>query len=248
MKITTINHEARKELGLNLTQYCIADSVYHLSNNPKAKKQGWCNANKQYLAEYFGISRQAVHTIINKLVAEDLLLRDSNNSQLLKTTERWYQVVIEWKEYCKETLHSTVNKLDTNCKESLHGTVNKLDTKCKETLHPSNKENNNKDIDSDKSLSVDFLKSREQQIIDDMTAQQMALDDIGMKAHVKPERLYSLIQPWANHNRATGFENKRHMINSFRKYVQQHKLEVSQGGGGVATTPMLRPGERRRVS
>ncbi|MCC6864573.1 MAG: hypothetical protein IT280_00270 [Ignavibacteria bacterium] len=54
VKFTTIEHVAREELSLDLTEYAIADSIYHLSNGPSNKVPGWCFASKVYLARFIG--------------------------------------------------------------------------------------------------------------------------------------------------------------------------------------------------
>ena len=33
---TTILHSARENLGITTNEYCVADIIYHLSNNPKS--------------------------------------------------------------------------------------------------------------------------------------------------------------------------------------------------------------------
>ena len=37
---TVISHTKRIELGLNVMEYCVADTIYHLGNNPRNKMKG----------------------------------------------------------------------------------------------------------------------------------------------------------------------------------------------------------------
>ena len=90
---TLIIHKARMSLGLTFTEYCIADSIYHLSNNPRSRIQGWCTASKETLGFYAGIKRWQVNNLINVLIDKKLVEKDPQTSYL-KTTNRWYENVI----------------------------------------------------------------------------------------------------------------------------------------------------------
>ncbi|KKK87568.1 hypothetical protein LCGC14_2751940, partial [marine sediment metagenome] len=43
-------HKIRKDLDLSLMEYCVADCIYHLSNNPSSQIKGWCYASKETIA------------------------------------------------------------------------------------------------------------------------------------------------------------------------------------------------------
>ena len=130
LNYTNINHNARHILKLSVNAYCVADAIYHLSNNPKAEIIGWCFASKDYLGKNLDLSRQTVHSIINKLL-ETGYIEKSNETGYLRVTEIWYQVVIG---NSKETLQS-VKKVYTPVKE--------VDTDSKKSLHNNNIYNNN---------------------------------------------------------------------------------------------------------
>lgn len=83
MKFTTINHEARIELGLTMNEYAVADSIYHLSNSPTYKEK----INKTYLADFFHIERKNILLIINRLIEKWLLNKEWN-----KTTIKWVEI------------------------------------------------------------------------------------------------------------------------------------------------------------
>lgn len=93
LNYTIILHSVRKELGLSLNEYCIADSIYHLSNNPSSTVQGWCYASRKHLGEVIGISEQAVYPIIEKLISLGLVEKNPE-TKYLRTTEKWYDMVV----------------------------------------------------------------------------------------------------------------------------------------------------------
>ena len=93
ISFTTILHDKRKELELNLMEYCVADTIYNLSSNPKSPVQGWCYASKDTLAEILDTTRQTVFTIVNKLIGKGLVERHSE-TKYLRTTEKWFNFII----------------------------------------------------------------------------------------------------------------------------------------------------------
>ena len=90
---TTILHDKRKRLGLSLMEYCIADTVYNLSNNPKSPVHGWCYASKEALADILGTTRQTIFTCVNNLI-EKGLVEKHEETRYLRTSESWYNNII----------------------------------------------------------------------------------------------------------------------------------------------------------
>lgn len=133
---TTINHEARTKLGLTWLEYGLADLIYNLANNPKSIFPGWCYASKENLAKQLGVTKQTVHTILNKLEKLGLIVRETETKHI-KVTIDWYKTVV----------------IKTDSKETLP-MVKKVYSKSKETLLPPSKETlhniyiTNKDINN----------------------------------------------------------------------------------------------------
>jgi hypothetical protein len=117
-QFTTIDHEIRRKFNITLNEYAVCDSIYYLSRYEP------CNASKEYIGEFIGISRQTVQKIINNLIYKKLIIKVKFGH--LMTSEIWENEILQTK---------TVKKVDTNCKESLQLTVKKVDTNCKESLH-----------------------------------------------------------------------------------------------------------------
>lgn len=125
---TTIIHSARNNLGLSNNEYIFCDTIYHLSNNPEYK---YCIMSKEKLGEIIGVSKQAIHKLIIKMIELGLIEKEETLKGL-KTTKKWYKNVILRDESTKFTdskeslpLQSTkftpmVKKVYSDSKESLH--------------------------------------------------------------------------------------------------------------------------------
>ncbi len=130
---TTILHSAREQLELTANEYCIADIIYHLSNNPKSKIQGWCYASRQTIGSFVGITKQSIFSIITKLEKKNIIEKD-NETKYLRTTENWYNIVVINRLKCigKETLPAVkktdeaVKKTDGIGKETLPNIYNNI--------------------------------------------------------------------------------------------------------------------------
>lgn len=90
---TTIIHDVREFLDISLEDYCVANAVYHLSNNPDSKIQGWCYSSKRYISEFIKISERTVYRCIENLIQKELVVRDEE-TKYLKTTRKWYETAV----------------------------------------------------------------------------------------------------------------------------------------------------------
>ena len=136
LRYSLILHNIRIELGLNLVRYCIADSIYHLSNNPDSKVQGWCYASKEHIARFLGVASRTVFSHIKWLIKEGLVEKDEE-TKYLRTTKKWYEKVVLMKmrkEY--EEIARPMKKLHSGSEEVAH-------IGCEETSHYNNNINNN---------------------------------------------------------------------------------------------------------
>lgn len=86
---TTINHKAQKELGLSITDYCLADTIHNLASNPANKVSGWCWASRKTLAVMLDVSERTVYKGIKKMSAAGLLEMDHNAN--IRATAKWYK-------------------------------------------------------------------------------------------------------------------------------------------------------------
>jgi hypothetical protein len=101
-------------MKLTLNEYCIADTIYHLSNNPSSQAPGWCYKSKESMAEDLGLTKQSVLKIIDKLIKSGLVEK-ADQTKFLRTTDAWYETVVVGG---KESLPS-VKKVYDGGKESL---------------------------------------------------------------------------------------------------------------------------------
>ena len=150
---TLILHNIRKKIKLSLMEYCLADSIYHLSNNPRSKVKGWCFATKNTIARILGTSSQTIFDNLIKLINKGFVEKDEE-TRYIRTTNKWYESVVLVKaqaEY-QETLHP-IKKLDRGVSRNFTPTIKKLDTY------------NNKDNDIDKDLREKILKEAKEKLI-----------------------------------------------------------------------------------
>src|ERR1035437_3295933 len=90
---TLILHQIRKELKLTLMEYCVADSIYHLSNNPKSQVKGWCYASKETMSKMLGSTRKTIFETIKKLIEKGFVEKDEETKHI-RTTSKWYENVV----------------------------------------------------------------------------------------------------------------------------------------------------------
>ncbi len=83
----------RRDLDLSCNDYCVADTIYHLSNNPENKHGSWCYASKETLGEMLALSKPTIHKIIIKLITKKLVIKHEVTKHL-KTTQLWYDTVV----------------------------------------------------------------------------------------------------------------------------------------------------------
>ena len=92
-RFTTIYHPIRIELGLNVNEYVVIDSVHQLSHKPS---HPWCTQSKDDIAAYTGISRRTVFRAIDAGIEKGLL--EKNERGDIRSTERWITTVMLYKQ------------------------------------------------------------------------------------------------------------------------------------------------------
>lgn len=144
---THILHNAREELGLSVIEYCVADTICHLSISPISAVPGWCYMSRPRMAALLGISRRSIFNIIDRLTQLGLVVRQ-DDSGYLKTTNKWYRATAPGAG-AKSALPSA--KIALPSAKSALRPVQKLH-------YPSAKiaPNNNSDINKDINSNSDF--------------------------------------------------------------------------------------------
>ena len=89
MIYTTIIHKSRIKHGLSNNDYCIANAIYHLSNNPDSKFQGWYFGKIETLAKMFKFSRATAYNSVQKLIDKGLVEKHKETG-FLKTSKLWW--------------------------------------------------------------------------------------------------------------------------------------------------------------
>lgn len=146
-KYTDIDEVAREQFNLLYEEYAIANSIYVLSTNPDAPVPGWCNASKQYIAEFLGgdwlskediekyvaengekprtrITEKSMYNYLNLLLKKKLIERHPTMSGFLRTTKLWYDTVQVY-QTDEKPKNSKQKNLQGDCK-SYSPTLNNL--------------------------------------------------------------------------------------------------------------------------
>ena len=92
---TTIKHYPRVEYDLSNNDYCIANAIYHLSNNPDSIFKGWYYGKIETLGSMFNLSRASAYNCVNKLIEKNLIERNEE-SGFLKTTNLWWNEFVNY--------------------------------------------------------------------------------------------------------------------------------------------------------
>jgi len=92
-RFTTIYHPIRVELGLNNNEYIFVDSVHQLSHSPE---HPWCSQSKEQIAAFTGMSERTVYRA--RVVGLDKGLIETNERGDLRTTMKWVQTVVLYKQ------------------------------------------------------------------------------------------------------------------------------------------------------
>jgi hypothetical protein len=92
---TTIKHHPRVKYELSNNDYCIANAIYHLSNNPDSIFKGWYHGKVETLGKMFDLSRASAYNSITKLIDKKLVEKNAE-SGFLKTTKLWWDEFVNF--------------------------------------------------------------------------------------------------------------------------------------------------------
>ena len=90
-RYTLVLHSARKELGISIHEYCLADTVHKLSGS-RSPVPGWCYASKEQMGKTLGFSRQSIHSMILTLKKQGLI-EIQEGTGYLRSTDLWRDTV-----------------------------------------------------------------------------------------------------------------------------------------------------------
>jgi len=122
---TTIIHPLRKAYNLSLNEYCVLDTIYHLSNNEQF--WWWCIKSKANIADDLDLWEATIYRIIDNLIDRWLIKRDEN-TKYLRITDEWSENIankdkwsVSWKNIAIIWKHdsTTIKMIDTLSKWEL---------------------------------------------------------------------------------------------------------------------------------
>ncbi len=153
---TNIQHAFRKEHNLSCNEYVLCDMIYFLSNSAASSVPGWCYLSKENLADNIGLSKQAVLTMIERMIEHGFLIKN-DQTKYLKTSAKWQESY-----HGKETLPPVTGK----------ETLPNLFTNGKETLPDSGKETlpHNYNVNNNIHITIDKIKKDKENLFTELTA------------------------------------------------------------------------------
>lgn len=145
-KFTTIHHATRIEMGLTLNEYAVYDIIYRSQTHPDYHKDGWAENSYRELSSFLGMTKGAVHGIIDRGVERGFLEVNPANPRQKKTTEQWYN---------KAYLEGAEVKRSENERSENERKINKSVQKMNATVQKMNAINKDK-------LNTNSIKDKEQ--------------------------------------------------------------------------------------
>ncbi|MDD3497821.1 MAG: hypothetical protein PHH92_10605 [Aliarcobacter skirrowii] len=92
---TIIKHHQRVKYKLSNNDYCIANAIYHLSNNPESRFKGWFHGKIETLGLMFNLSRASAYNSVSKLI-DKKLVEKNEESGFLRTTKLWWNEFVNF--------------------------------------------------------------------------------------------------------------------------------------------------------
>ena len=166
---TVVNHQARRNLGITIVEYCVADSIYHLSNNPNSRQKGWCYATQDHLADTLGVERKTILRAEKTLFEKEIIEKSGTKK---RTTDIWYQAAVLEQDI--EMPKSTKMVLPENDESTNMGHEKVPERDLKSTkLVPVYIDNNNGDKSSGKIPDAPFSLEQELEKMEDNPRRDM---------------------------------------------------------------------------
>ena len=144
--LTVINESARSIFSISRDEYAMCSYIQYRSADSRQAICGWCCDDKDDIAFFVGISRQALRKMVVRLEQKNLIETGSAKGHI-RVTATW----IDTETSCKQSLQEKIEEKSKSSKQSLHGQVNKVYTekgnrvnKVSETNNVSKKDSNNK--------------------------------------------------------------------------------------------------------
>ena len=123
MGTTSINEQMRRDLDISRDEFALCKYAHYRQADPRMIMAGWCTDEKDDVAYFVGISRQALRAMIQRMEAKNLL-EISGAKGWFRATEKW----IDTENACKETFRRELQERKDSRKETFHGNGKKLST------------------------------------------------------------------------------------------------------------------------
>ena len=228
---TTIIHPLRKAYNLSLNEYCVLDTIYHLSNNEQF--WWWCIKSKANIADDLDLTARSVFKIINTLI-DKWLIKKHPQTKHLRPNDEWSENIankdkwsIAWKNTFYLSKEHTVCKNDIDYEKSSHYLWKKFTPTYEKSSHNNNIDNNN--IEKRK-LSPCYEEEYINYLADDKNKDRISylVIDVFLKLGYKPKESLVDFQKWVETRIAVkdfNIQQLQQLVNNFYDYWIEESVQ-----------------------
>lgn len=201
-RFVTLDFDTRKELGVSMMEYALAERIYFLAFNKGNQFPGWCYASKQTLADELGYSRSGILKAINTL--EDKNYIHKNAQGWISPTQKYHDIV-----------HKVSNKHGVQGVHLVDTTVHLVntDSTLSEQVGSTLSVHNNKNIDIE--INKDLKVNTETEV--SATPQQTNSQEL---VETKKPNLPEKVETWNGLKIGTKVKDRDHRIMPWEEYVK----------------------------
>lgn len=94
---TVIDYSSREKLGINITEYCVADLIHTAASSPSNVIGGWASLDGKrviVIAKALGLSRATTYRALQKLKAKKIIEFHEDNRTLVRATSLWFNITL----------------------------------------------------------------------------------------------------------------------------------------------------------
>jgi len=175
MSFVTVDFDIRRELGISIVEYILAERIYFLAYNKGNRNLGWCYASKQTLADEIGYTRRGIIPLINRL--EELGYIERGIDSMIAPTQLYHDIA---KNRYKSNTSHTVQNLHTPCEKTSHNikSIEIEEEKTNTNVFSKKKEPSAKEVKKKYGGGVVLLTDTEKQKLKDRYGEEDAKDRV----------------------------------------------------------------------
>ena len=234
LTFTTIQHPFRKLHKLSMNEYCLCDMIYHLSTRPTSRVPGWCWMTRESMATELGCKKLAILCMISRLVSGGFLLK-SEKTKYLQTTLTWQKV------YDFSSGIETIPEVKKTVWKPYQAGMETIPSAGMETI-PYNNTIDNKNINSSQAVFFESSIGSSFKVFSEAGAEGVFFEKIKNLHSLSDVEVNRLYAAWVKKMDTLGteFSGKKHLKNSFNRFISESKKQESRSFGTQETVTIAR--------